>query len=176
MKWFGALTPVLPIVIFISALAQDLDKAQRERVRELVLQLVESYNSGDSSGFRRDFSDSLLLTLDLEAVGGVFRDFRSSHGKIERAEIYLITREEGRVLLRFERGEEDLHIIVDQKGKIEDLQLLPTIEEGWEVSEAELDDSLSSVDLLPLENLKQFKQIFQNDEGKVRLVSILSPT
>ena len=156
--------------------AGDLNHFTWRRIQDLYLNLAESYDSGDSVGFRRDFSDSLLVNLSLESVGQTIRDFRDSHGKIDKVEIYQISEQEARALLRFENGEEDLYLSLDQEGKINDLQLLPPEGENYPRFENTSEDSRSSAEVINLEEIKPLKELFQRDRDKVRLISLLSPT
>ena len=163
------------VTIAVSS-ASDLNHSTERRIQDLFLNLAESYDAGDSVGFRRDFSDSLLKNLSLESVGQTIRDFRDSRGKIERVEIYQISEQEGRARLRFENGEEDFYLNLDQEGKINDLQFLPAAEEDGAVSESIPDSFQGSVEIINLEEISQLKELFERDREKVRLISLLSPT
>ena len=163
------------VTIAVSS-ASDLNHSTERRIQDLFSNLAKSYNTGDSAGFRRDFSDSLLVNLSSEEVGQTIRDFRESHGKIKKVEIYQISEQEGRARLRFENGEEDFFLNLDQEGKINDLQLSPPEGKDCTGFENTPEGSQSSAEVIKLEEVKPLKELFQRDRDKVRLISILSPT
>jgi len=133
--------------------------------------------TGDTLNLQAVFSDSFLQAFSIQNLLEEREDALQNWGDLKSIENLKFT-SANEALAQMSIGEKELELYFefDENGKINDLELVEQSDEDLEpkVTWEELGEDTLIV--YQLSNLKQLKNVFQKDKGKVRLVSLLSPT
>ena len=130
--------------------------------------------TGDTTGLRLAFADSLLEEMSLRGMVATRSDLIENYGILRNvSEPEFDSASHALVLLTFERAMLDVALTFDPDDRV------TLVSVSIAPAEAELPNSVSrsaGSPLTVLETPDQFAQQFDADTGCVRLVSLLSPT
>ncbi len=144
----------------------------QKRFEAVVGELVKTYNADDAARFYSHFSESLQVKISLDVVNSEFQQSRANFGKIVRFDsLSILDPYAAEVKLVFEKTERYLSIWLDEAGRIDWLEYKEREEAG-----SSPPDSAADVHLLDISDIKILREVFQEDSGRVRLVTLLAPT
>lgn len=123
----GAVTAVCSTLLVVGLGSAWGQAAQPDALESAVRRLIDAYNAGDVSAFRRDFSQGMLDALSAEQAAALMEGMKAELGS---AEDIGPKRDEpvrrGAVFpVRFERGLLDVTVHLDGQGKIAGLWFRP---------------------------------------------------
>ena len=154
--------------------ADSKTKTSAKVSAERFLKFLET---GDTLNLQAVFSDSFLQAFSIKNLLEEREDALQNWGDLKSIENLKFT-SVNQALAQISIGEKELELYFefDEKGKINDLELVEQSGEDLKpkVTWDELGDDTLIV--FQLSNLDQLQDAFQKDKGKVRLVSLLSPT
>ncbi len=142
-----------------------------KRMQFVVDNLVDSYNSLDSTGYRRHFGPELLVSTSPGSIGEVFRDSHRDYGKIEKFDID--ASDDGRsatLTLYMERLTFDVRLRLARNGKLTqfDWQANRTSSDNSSQSSVQIDYQKFTerfVAAIRDSNLVDFYEIVSFDDG-----------
>ena len=133
--------------------------------------------TGDTLNLQAVFSDSFLEAFPIQNLAEERENALQDWGNLKRIENLKFT-SENEALAQISIGEKELELYFefDENGKINDLELVEQSKEDLKPKVTWEELGKDTLLVFKIDELEQLRNAFQKDKGKVRLVSLLSPT
>lgn len=133
--------------------------------------------TGDTLNLQAVFSDSFLQAFSIQNLLEEREDALQNWGDLKSIENLKFTSKKA-ALAQISIGEKELELYFefDENGKINDLELVEHSDEDLKPKVTWEELGKDTLLVFKIEELEQLRNAFQKDKGKVRLVSLLSPT
>ncbi len=156
--------------------AKSQAESTTEGITRIADGIVEAIKGADYAQIHRAFTKETKERIAVEALTSRINTLLEKYGKIQKLDPpRVIFPDVGEFPVHFENGVQDLFIQIDDEEKINIFMFREHRDEPYgEMVSPRVGDKESQ--MTDLEHIGQFKDIFQSDLGKVRLIVLLSPT
>ncbi len=175
------LSCILLVLLSLLDVKPDNEFSANSIIQSVAKVSAESFSkfleTGDTLNLSGVLSDSFLQNFSIQNLVEERKNAIQNWGDLKNIENFKFTSEnEALVQISIGNKELELYLEFDEKGRINELQLIDQSREDLKpkVSWEELGDD--TLIISPINQLEQLRSVFKKDKRKVRLVSLLSPT